>query len=295
RQNEVGQRISNAPSPFSGSTTARAFVSDVGLSDVYAGTRAETLEAVETVPGPTAYPRLHEYQERITARMYELLAGPTPGRAMLTLPTGAGKTRVAAEAVIRVFKDHGLSGPVLWIAQTGELCEQAVQSWKFVWEKVGAELQLTINRLWASREATAVDSGPHLVVTTDAKLHQCIGRDEYSWLRDAALVVADEAHTAYDRMTDIFRWLGITHHQTARSLVGLTATPFRGFNEDETRLLAQRYGNRRLDEGVFDEEPHTALQRIGVLSEVHHRELAGASLELTAEELESAQKYRNLA
>lgn len=291
---DIETRVPDAPSSYTGGTRARAFVSEIGLSDVYAGSRGQALEPVEIVPGPSAYPRLHDYQERIASRTYQMLTGATAARAMLTLPTGAGKTRVAAEAVIRVFKEPGLRGPVLWIAQTEELCEQAVQSWKFVWEKVGADRPLTINRLWSSREATAVDSGPHLVVATDAKLEVCLYKDEYAWLRDAAVVIVDEAHTAYARMTPILRSLGIAYNKAERPLIGLTATPFRGYNEEETRLLVDRYGNVRLDEGVFDGDPHIALQKLGVLAKVEHRELRGATLELTADELKGSE-FRGLA
>jgi len=274
---------------FNGDAHSLRIVSDLGFSESYAGTRPQVLPAVEKVNGPTAFPRLHDYQEKLAQRAFDLLTKYEAPRAMLCLPTGAGKTRVTAEAVIRVIKERGLGGkPVLWIAQSEELCEQAVQSWAFVWSKVGPEEQLVINRLWANREAAPSSDTPQLVVATDAKLEVCLGKPEYAWLRDPAIVIVDEAHTSItSRYTEILALLGLTRHRTSRPLLGLTATPFRGFNEAETRRLVERYGGVRLDEGIFEtDDPYSELQELGVLARVDHRELKGSTLELSPEDLQ---------
>ncbi|MFD0851219.1 DEAD/DEAH box helicase family protein [Actinomadura adrarensis] len=291
---DIEANIPEVAASFRGDTNSLRLVNDLGLSESYAGAKGESLSPTEIVPGPTAYPRLHDYQEKLAGKMFDLLTRYRAPKAMLCLPTGAGKTRVAAEAVIRVIKEHGLAGrPVLWIAQSEELCEQAVQSWAFVWSKVGPAERLTINRLWSTREATAVKESPHLVVATDAKLEVCLHRDEYAWLRDAALVIVDEAHTSITpRYTQLLQLLGITHRSAARPLIGLTATPFRGFNVEETRRLVERYGSTRLDEGVFEDDPYAELQDLGVLAQVEHRRLEGSTLALTSEELQKASGFQ---
>ncbi|MEV4321277.1 DEAD/DEAH box helicase [Microbispora rosea] len=292
---DIEASLPEAAASFRGDTASVRLVNDLGLSEAYAGTRSETLPPVERVSGPTAFPRLHGYQERLAQKTFDLLTRWDAPRAMLCLPTGAGKTRVAAEAIIRVIKERGLNGrPVLWIAQSEELCEQAVQSWSFVWSKVGPGEQLTINRLWSSREAAPSKETAHLVVATDAKLEVCLDKPEYGWLRDAALVVIDEAHFSISpRYTDILRSLGITHREAARPLLGLTATPYRGFNEEETNRLVQRYGRTRLDEGIFESDPYAELQELGVLAKVEHRELKGATIKLSDEELKSATGFQS--
>ncbi len=195
---DIQERFPHAPSSYTGGSAAVSFVADLGLPAPFAGYRAPTLEQSLTVEGPRDFPRLHDYQERLALNIFEMLDRLAPQRAMLSLPTGAGKTRVTAEAVIRWVKQAGdLKGPILWIAQTEELCEQAVQSWQFVWSKAGAQTRLTINRLWTSNEAAPVADGPQLVVATDAKLQACLDSDRYAWLRDAALVAVDEAHVAH--------------------------------------------------------------------------------------------------
>ncbi|MFF3623878.1 sacsin N-terminal ATP-binding-like domain-containing protein [Streptomyces sp. NPDC002467] len=287
-----------APSSFSGNDKALRFVTDLGFPDSFAGSRVPALEPRLEVEGPSEFPALHPYQEQLAQALLGLLTNPVPQRGMLSLPTGGGKTRVTAEGVIRWMRDGDeLPGPVLWIAQTEELCEQAVQSWRFVWNKVGPEMPLVINRLWTTNEATPVDGRPHLVVATDAKLEHCLGTDDYAWLRDtASLIIVDEAHTAMSpRYTELLAHLDLTHHRTSRHLVGLTATPYRN-NEELTRLLVQRFGNR-LDTGVFDGDLADAirqLQDIGVLARVRHRELHGGEIVLTPDELKRSERFATL-
>ncbi|CAM5228671.1 DEAD/DEAH box helicase [Streptomyces fumanus] len=284
---DIQARFPNAPVAYGGSSAAVAFVSDLRLPVSFAGSRAPAPPVFETVDGPRDFPRLHDYQEDLVRNITTLLDRFAPQRAMLSLPTGAGKTRVTSEAVIRWVKRVGdLGGPLLWIAQTEELCEQAVQSWKFVWSKVGAERPLTISRLWSTHEVGNVVENPHLVVATDAKLERCLGTDQYAWLRQAALVIVDEAHTAISkRYTEILTRLGLTQYETGRHLLGLTATPFRNTNEEETRRLVNRFGNRRLDEGVFPSgDPYRDLQDWGMLARVEHRTLEGGEIVLEPDE-----------
>ncbi|MER6768319.1 DEAD/DEAH box helicase family protein [Streptomyces bacillaris] len=289
---------SHAPSGFTGSSPAVKFVADFGFPDSFAGTRAPSLPPRIDVPGPTEFPRLHAYQEHLATKVFAMLDRFAPQRGMLSLPTGAGKTRVAAEAVIRWIKSVGEpEGPVLWIAQTEELCEQAVQSWSFVWSKVGAESSLTISRLWTTNEAGPVSDRPHLVIATDAKLRSCLGTDGYAWLRKASLVIVDEAHVAISpQYTKILEQLGLTSRETRCHLLGLTATPFRNTNDEETKRLVQRFGAQRLDDGVFPSgDAYGELQELGMLARVDHRELVGGTIELTNDEKERADQLSLLS
>ncbi|AOP46229.1 DEAD/DEAH box helicase [Streptomyces lydicus] len=284
----------NAPSSFTGDAKALKFVTDLGLPDSFAGSRVPPLEARIQVEGPSEFPALHEYQEQLAQALQRLLDNPVPQRGMLSIPTGAGKTRVTSEAVIRWIRNRGeLPGPVLWIAESEELCEQAVQSWRFVWSKVGAEMPLVISRLWSSNEAAPVTGEPHLVVATDAKLQSVLGHEDYAWLRDAALVIVDEAHRATSpRYGEIFDHLGVNPPVTRRHLVGLTATPYRN-NEDLTLRLVRRFGTR-LDLDVFAGDQNEAIQQLqdlGVLAHVRHRELLGAEIRLSSDEVSSSEKF----
>ncbi|MER5962422.1 DEAD/DEAH box helicase [Streptomyces sp. NPDC002057] len=295
---DIQARIPNAPVSYGGSSAAIAFVSDLRFPVTFAGSRTPSPPAFETVDGPQDFPRLHDYQEDLVRNISTLLDRLAPQRAMLSLPTGAGKTRVTAEAVIRWVKQVGdLKGPLVWIAQTEELCEQAAQSWKFVWSKVGAERPLAISRLWSTNEVGDVVDHPHLVIATDAKLERCLDTEAYAWLRQASLVIVDEAHTAVSkRYTAILGYLGLTQYETKRHLLGLTATPFRNTNEEETDRLVKRFGNKRLDEGVFPSgDPYRDLQEWGMLAQVEHRTLEGGRIELTRDEKVQADRMAMLS
>ncbi|MEU3173125.1 DEAD/DEAH box helicase [Streptomyces sp. NPDC007000] len=295
---DIQARFPNAPVGYRGSSNAISFVGDLRLPVSFAGASTPAPPAFETVDGPRDFPHLHDYQEELVRNISGLLDRLAPQRGMLSLPTGAGKTRVTSEAVIRWVKRVGdLKGPILWIAQTEELCEQAVQSWKFVWSKVGAERPLTISRLWNTNEVGEVIGQPHLVVATDAKLERCLDAEQYDWLRQAALVIVDEAHVAIPkRYTSILEQLGLTQYRTERHLIGLTATPYRNTNEEETRRLASRFGGRRLDEGVFPSgDPYRDLQTWGMLAQVEHRQLEGGRIELTRDEKAHADRMAMLS
>jgi superfamily II DNA or RNA helicase len=182
----------------------------------------------------------------------------------------------------------------LWIAQSDELCEQAVQTWSFIWRALGPQGSLSISRLWASNEADEVKGAVHVVVATiDKLLAGCLNSPEYKWLAQADCVVIDEAHgsvtTSY---TQVLSWLGLGRSRDRCPLLGLTATPFRGVNEAETRQLVSRYGGNRLDRTALGDDPYGELQAMGVLARVRHRLLEGSEVVLTQDELKRLERTR---
>lgn len=291
------------PAQMAGGQAARKLVTNLGFDAEFAGTQRPSLEPTLVVQGPVDFPQLHDYQERMVQRMCEVLQSRPAQRGMLTLPTGAGKTRVAVEALTRTLSalpPENSSRPVLWIGQSEELCEQAVQSWQFIWQNIGPARRLTISRLWAGNSADPVQDGFHLVVATDAKLEDVIQQADYAWLRDAQAVIIDEAHTSISqRYTAMLDALGLNPHRTRCPLIGLSATPFRGTSEVETDRLAARYQRNRLDvdrdgTGILGEDPYFTLQQLGVLAEVEHRELLGTTVVLTADEQANFAQLRRL-
>ncbi len=291
------------PTQMAGNHQAKAFVTDLGFPAEYAGYRQAGLDPVLTVQGPVDFPSLHEYQELMVGRILETLQSRPAQRGMLSLPTGAGKTRVAVEAIIRRLRSlpqESINVPVLWVAQTDELCEQAVQTWQMVWRHTGPAQQLTISRLWNANEADPVEEGFHLVIATDAKLEKVVESDRYDWLRQAQAVIVDEAHTSISpRYTRVLAALGLTPHRSRCALIGLTATAFRGANTEETNRLVARYGSNRLDHHrdgteILGSEPYATLQKLGVLARVRHEVLPGAELALNAREHESLMQMHRL-
>ncbi|MFD8258739.1 sacsin N-terminal ATP-binding-like domain-containing protein [Streptomyces griseoluteus] len=276
----------DTPTQWVGGSRTRAFLRSYGFPASWAGDPDDTPPATSfSVMGPTTIADLHDYQVTIVSNMYRLLIQESPQRAMLSLPTGAGKTRVAAEATIRAMRDGHLVGPVLWIAQSEELCEQAIATWEFLWPHLGSSTKLHISRMRQGHYPEPFNDGHHLVVATDDTLVQRLADERYAWLRYAAAVIIDEAHFAVPKTyTKILDLLGIDQYRVSRPLIGLTATAYRGRNDEETRRLVKRFGERRLDFGAFDGDDeyaaHRHLQRLGVLSKVEQRELIGGRVAL---------------
>jgi superfamily II DNA or RNA helicase len=133
-----------------------------------------------------------------------------------------------------------------------------------------------------------------VVVATIQKLQGCLDDHEYEWLSQATCVVIDEAHhSVAPSYTDVLVWLGLGRGRGTRPLVGLTATPFRGSSEEESKRLVARYGARRLDAVAFgDVDAYAQLQARGILAEVRHRVLGGVEIELTADELRMLERTR---
>jgi superfamily II DNA or RNA helicase len=152
-----------------------------------------------------------------------------------------------------------------------------------------------INRLWASNEADPVSDSAQVVVATIQKLQGCFADPAYDWLKeDTAWVVVDEAHGAIEKSyTALLEWLGLSRGKDRIPIIGLTATPFRG-GEEETRRLVKRFGAQRLDRDVFGPDPYRELQEMGVLAKVEHELLKGATIGLEAKDLETLTRTRLL-
>nr|WP_245346707.1 DEAD/DEAH box helicase family protein [Arthrobacter stackebrandtii] len=275
----------------------------MGFGPKYAGQRTHHPEAEFLVPGATILPPLHDYQDKISADLREvLLEIGEKGRrakAMVELPTGAGKTRVASQTVLQLFIDGKLNGPVLWIAQSQELCEQAVQTFSAVWRGLCTDqridIPLTIGRLWQGNEVHRPETELSIIVATDAKLEVVINSGEYDWLAEAGAVIIDEGHVAgaSSRYTTLLSWLGVDGYKWDRPLIGLSATPFKGTSVKATDQLAARFGRRKL--AAFDTNPYQELVSRGVLAKVKHEILHGARLSLTPEEVSEATRMKRVS
>lgn len=295
-RDELAQAGWNPPATWTaGSRDARSFVRELGFEPVYAGREHRGRPASERVPGPALLPPLHEFQTRIREATRRLLRMEGGGRALLSLPTGAGKTRIVVQSIVEAVDIGELSGPILWVAQTEELCEQAVQTWSFVWRAIGPQRTLHISRLWGVYEAELAENAVQVVVATIDKIINRVDADEYGWLSRADCAVIDEAHgSTTPSYTSVLNWLGLGRGRERIPLLGLTATPFRGTSAEQTERLVNRYGRRRLDHGILGPDPYAHLQDIGVLAKVDHEILEGTDIILTPEELAELEQKRQL-
>ena len=234
----------------------RQFVRVLGFSVKFSGIASpQKPENMESVEKRVHLNPLENFQENIKSQILEVLKknNSSENRCILWLPTGAGKTRTAAEAMIAWWKTRPSSARwIVWIAHTEELCEQALQCFRQLWEESGDEgTTLNIHRVWGGRGMPDPNDEGIIVAGID-QLYSMIPKkggeeleDEVGRIReDVGLVIVDEAHRSFaPSYTRVLGSLGLTRYPDNSSqvpFVGLTATPFRT-SEDETRSLLRKF------------------------------------------------------
>ena len=284
------------PSQWAGSQRAVDFVQSLGFSAEWAGERDGKRDPFLEVEGPYSLPKLHDYQRTIVDKVRNMLRSEngdgSKRRGIISMPTGSGKTRVAVQAIVEAMRDDGFSGGVLWVADRDELCEQAVEAWRQVWSSIGKQaVRLRISRMWGGLERPQPTSELHVIVATIQTLNAKLSTqtEDFKFLANFKLVVFDEAHRSIARsFTSVMQKIGLTRFQRAEEpfMLGLTATPYRGRDEEETKRLVRRYGSRRLDSGAFASNKPEAvireLQGMRVLALANHKTIEGGTFPLDA-------------
>lgn len=286
---------------------ARHFASVLGLPKLFAGLVGSAQRpATEEVEPHVPLPPLHDYQQELLGHVQQVLgAAAGHNRALLSLPTGAGKTRVVVEALLTWWDQNERVKPcLLWIAQSDELCEQAVEAFRQVWIDRGGRggrQTMRLFRCWGSYEALPEVYCSGVVVASIQKLAEMLktkaGPGELARLAaDTAVVVVDESHhITAPSYTAVLGALGITFgrgHSSSLPLIGLTATPYRGHDTDENRRLSSRFHGQLLIPSQLGADPIGVLRERGVLSCAVHQVLeTGKTFELTESE---CQRFREL-
>ena len=289
------------PKKWAGTPAAVTFVQDLGFGEEWAMERNARRDPYIEVEGPYSLPQLHNYQRKIVDKVRSLIRSDgvlNDRSSMISLPTGSGKTRVAVQAIVEALREAEIAGGILWVADRDELCEQAVVAWRQVWASEGKQsVQLRISRMWARQPLPQPTSDWHVIVASIQTLFSRISRqpDAYQFLADFKLVVFDEAHRSVaPTFRKVMQELGMTRLRRASEpfLIGLTATPYRGYDEDETQRLVNRYGDNRLDRGAFkSDEPEAVigeLQDMRVLARADQATIEGSSFLLSEDELRQA-------
>lgn len=281
----------------------------LGLPEVFAGTQVGPLPPpVFRLGSSPQLPPLQDYQQEVLRASIEHLRS---GRSvLLSLPTGAGKTRAATE-IMREW--HGaLEGPgtTFWLAHTEELCEQAAQSIIQVWRGSASPPAATLFRAWGKNtkrivkgevyndaDLNQMGSFLHAIVvstplTATQLLKKPITGSFGKALSNQSLLIIDEAHrAAAPTYRDAIRELRHTSGQGV-GLIGLSATPVRhtyaSRQYEGTEELAKLF--EKLVEPVntlgSDKTPVEGLQRRGILARLEISKIG--SPKMSSREMASA-------
>ncbi len=245
-----------------GSMNSIRFVRAFGFPDIFAGLRGLSPQSpFEDVEGPIKLHPLRDFQVNIRDQILALLKTETGSRnrGIVRLPPGSGKTRIVIDAMIKYWKNRtvGKVKYLLWIAQTEELCEQAFQSFKQAWAVEGeTEQEIRLFRMWgAERILPNLDQEGIIVAGIDKLFSGIRTNDDVSEFRTGleslaghmGIVIVDEAHTSITKKYNtVFNTLGINFPSSNGQeipLIGLTATPFRGYDQDDTKYLLEKYNS----------------------------------------------------
>lgn len=300
-----------------GGKWARTFCDITGMPRCFAESRQGVLPGDEEVVSVEPLHPLHDFQLDVYKKLRKLLDKGSGAAGLLSLPTGAGKTRVVIEAIVdHIALASGHRNIVIWIAQSDELLRQAWECFREVWQtpprrhdgvKVPRRGVMKIVRAWGSRKSDEIEiSGePTVIVAGIQQLASWLenGRgffDDFQYDRLAAVVV-DEAHRIIAgqhrdvlvelRVRDVNRW---RVSQTSAPLIGLTATPWRTI-ERENAPLQRLFASRLLTPKALERSPIGELQRRGILADMRSERLdSPQSPAMTSKQLVSFEQFREL-
>lgn len=228
------------------------FVNSLGFPAIFAGVKgrpSENRPSVVEIQPRIPFPPLVEFQISLKDKMGEVLEkNGDRTRCVVTLPTGGGKTRVAVEAFIEWmeprFNDRKY---LIWIAQSEELCEQAIQCITDLWSNTDFYYPLRVYRFFGNYSIDIEDLTGGVIVCSIQKIHNRLKSDDdlfdYILLETGAMII-DEAHRAVSGMYDHLFERAITlRGEDLFPVCGLTATPGRaGINAaEETAKLVKRF------------------------------------------------------
>ena len=284
-----------------GKQWARHFASVLGFPKIFAGVVGSPQSpATEDIEPHIPLPELHDYQQELLGKVQKVLgASDSKNRALLSLPTGAGKTRVVVEALLTWWdRNHQVKPCLLWIAQSDELCEQAIEAFRQVWIDRGGKgcrQTLRLFRCWGTYDALPEIYSSGVVVASIQKFYEMLQTDEGTGelerlAQDTAVIVVDESHhITAPSYTAVLGAFGIKFGRSSRSplpLIGMTATPYRGLDAEENRRLVNHFHEQLLIPSKLGDDPIRFLRQRGVLSRVEHRVLeTGKTFTLTDSEL----------
>ena len=245
-----------------GSTWSRQFCDAFHLAPELAGISNESATAkVERVSPFVPLNELHQFQREISDRILALLSERPDGRALIALPTGAGKTRLMVDTVLGLEPILNGTKKIVWVAQHDELCEQAVQCFAQVWRsrERPRDRHLAIQRVWKGLNEE-IDWNADVFVGTPESLQPRLKRSETVDRQTVLVTIIDEAHAVVgDGYASLFGLLATS------AIFGITATPGSSMKE-RTRKLRAGFMDNLIIAKSLGNEPVAKLTELGFLA-----------------------------
>lgn len=186
---------------------------------------------------------LYNFQEEAIRQLNKNLVELDNKNGLLVMPTGSGKTRTAVQFLLESMVSSGYQ--VIWLAHRHMLLDQCASSFRELAPLVkknnskAKELRIICVSGIHSTIRAAEKNDDIIIISTQSGYR---GLDYLSKvLSKKVIIVVDECHhtvaPTYRRIIEHIR-----KHRKDAKLLGLTATPIRG-TDDESRLLHKIYDN----------------------------------------------------
>lgn len=282
------------------------FFSACGFPDSFSSGYDKSIRALPffDVEPLSRIPALVEYQVLLKDKMRDILnLKGDKTRCMVTLPTGGGKTRVAMEAFIDFVHPRFSEGKyMIWIAQSEELCEQAISCLQTLWSQREFTESLRIYRYFGSYgiEENAFHGG--VLVSSINKIYNSVKTNNpfaQSLLQKTSALIIDEAHRSTSNMYKML------FDKTAEycsgipfPVCGLTATPGRSYSEEDNRALVNTFQAELIKPELGEEYEKCPLDYFranGYLSKATHIVVSsGIEYELKEDDLQRMNNSEDL-
>ena len=238
----------------------------------------------ETIKPLGIFSTLYDFQSSIGLKIADMLENyeKETSRALVVLPTGAGKTRLVVETLIE-WINNGKKGKekskfVLWIVDKTELCQQTFDAFAEIFRYRGRkDSSLKLHPIYGdnfknigdilykySEESGEINEENGIIIASIQSLYKMAKNDDQGSLpelgKNTSIVIIDEAHHAvpsnksYNKVLNALGFnfrnslrKGVDIHENQVCLLGLTATPFRGMDQlgKNTKDLLNRFGTQK--------------------------------------------------
>jgi DNA repair protein RadD len=241
------------------------------------------------------YLSLHNYQKNIKDRVIQKLLFDKPNSKMLVhMPTGSGKTKTAIEAIIdfirvslRLAED---GGTIIWFAHSKELCEQAYQSFKTLWQFKG-DYPIKIYNYFGDSDVNELINckadKASIIFCGFQKFNSIYSSTfdkqpqfdlKHFFHTNTKLVIVDEAHKSLAATYQ--KAIEFVNSMPNCRLIGLTATPGRSNyieGDSQNNNLSDFFDNNIIsisdENGSRLKDPLSYLQNAEILAKIEFEEL----------------------
>lgn len=256
---------------------AKEFISNSGLPIELVGFERKYVKLAnyEDISPYIKLPELVDYQIKLKNDLSAVIREKgDDAKCIITLPTGAGKTRIAVDAYLDYLRPRFSEGKYLiWIAQSEELCEQAIKSFQDVWKSKEFTESLRIFRFYGDYKPDIEDlEVGGVVVCGIQKLHNSYDNEAFKHIvENCGTCIIDEAHRAVTMMYEKFYdYAESVRGEKIFPICGLTATPGRNDNPDKLPTRFKYNIFKPAIPEIYANNPIHYFRDNGFLAKPHH-------------------------